>query len=118
MVGDWNRTQTKLSFENESLIANTKPIATVFSARLGLHAIASPTMGGAIWIGAMHQAIQQKVAGAVANSDLQFAVVQEPQQPWNTLLGGLLEFGKSGYVLLEGGLGARKSLLASAVYRF
>ena len=44
--------------------------------------------------------------------------VQSPQKPWNTLLGGLFEFGKDGYVLLEGGLGARMSILAAAVYRF
>jgi hypothetical protein len=118
VVADWNRTQTKLSFENESLIANTKPIATVFSARVGLHGTADPSMGWAVWTGAMHQSIQQTVAGSVANTDLKFAVVQSPEQPWNTLLGGLLEFGKAGYVLLEGGLGARKSILASAVYRF
>jgi hypothetical protein len=118
VVADWNRTQTKLSFENESLIANTKPIATVFSARVGLHGTADPSMGWAIWTGAMHQSIQQTVAGSVANTDLKFAVVQSPEQPWNTLLGGLIEFGKAGYVLLEGGLGARKSILASAVYRF
>jgi hypothetical protein len=66
----------------------------------------------------MHQSIQQTVAGSVANTDLKFAVVQSPQQPWNTLLDGLLEFGKAGYALLEGGLGARKSILAAAVYRF
>ncbi len=75
-------------------------------------------MGWAIWTGAMHQSIQQTVAGSVANTDLKFAVVQSPQQPWNTLLGGLLEFGKNGYVLLEGGLGARKSILVAGVYRF
>jgi hypothetical protein len=75
-------------------------------------------MGGAIWVGAMHQTIQQTVAGSVANSDLQFAVVQSPQQPWNTLLGGLVEFGKAGYFLLEGGLGARKSILVAGIYRF
>ena len=60
----------------------------------------------------MHQEIQQTVAGSVANSDLQFVVVQSPTQPWNTLIGGLLEFGKDGYVLLEGGVGERKSILA------
>jgi hypothetical protein len=118
VVADWNRTQTKLSFENESLIANTKPIATVFSARVGLHAIAGPSLSAAIWTGAMHQSIQQTVAGSVANTDLKFAVVQSPQQPWNTLLGGLIEFGKAGYVLLEGGFGARTSILAAGVYRF
>jgi len=118
VVADWNRTQTKLSFENESLIADTKPIATVFSARVGLHGTVGPSMGAAIWTGAMHQRIQQTVAGSVANTDLQFVVLQSPTQPWNTLLGGLIEFGKDGYVLLEGGFGPRKSILAAAVYRF
>ena len=118
VVADWNRTQTKLSFKNETLIADTKPIATVFSARVGLHGTVGPSNGAAIWIGAMHQKIQQTVAGSVANTDLQFVVVQSPTQPWNTLLGGLFEFGKDGYVLLEGGLGDRMSILAAAVYRF
>jgi len=118
VVADWNRTQTKLSFENETLIAKTKPIATVFSGRVGLHGTIGPSMGAAVWIGAMHQSIQQEVAGSVANSDLQFIVNQTPTKPWNTLLGGLFEFGKDGYVLLEGGLGARMSILAAAVYRF
>jgi hypothetical protein len=117
-VADWNRTQTKLSFENESLIAGTNPVATVFSARVGLHGTFGNSMGAAVWAGAMHQSIQQEVAGSVANTDLQFIVLQAPTQPWNTLLGGLLEFGKAGYILLEGGLGARKSILASAIYRF
>jgi hypothetical protein len=118
VVADWNRTQTKLSFENETLIASTKPVATVFSARVGLHGTVGNAMGAAVWAGAMHQRIQEEVAGSVANTDLQFIVLQSPTKPWNTLLGGLLEFGKDGYVLLEGGVGARKSILASAVYRF
>jgi len=118
VVADWNRTKTNLSFENETLIADTKPVATVFSARVGLHGTAGPSMGAAVWIGAMHQSIQQTVAGSVANTDLQFVVLQSPTQPWNTLLGGLIEFGKNGYVLLEGGVGERKSILAAAVYRF
>ena len=102
-VVDWNRTKTKLSFENESLIAHTKPVATVFSARVGLHGVVGPSMGAAIWAGAMHQNIQQEVAGSVADTDLQFIVIQSPTKPWNTLLGGLLEFGKDWVVLAEGG---------------
>ena len=117
-VIDLNRTKTKLSFENESLIAHTKPVATVFSARVGLHGVAGPSVGAAVWTGAMHQKIQQEVAGSVADTDLQFIVIQSPQKPWNALLGGLLEFGKNWVVLAEGGLGARKSILAAAVYRF
>ena len=118
VVADWNRTQTNLSFANEALIAETKPIATVFSARVGLHGTLGSSHGAAIWTGAMHQTIQQEVAGSVADTELQFIVVQSPAQPWNALLGGLFEFGEKGYVLLEGGFGKRKSILAAAVYRF
>jgi hypothetical protein len=118
VVADWNRTKTNLSFENESLIAETKPVATVFSARAGVHGTVGNSTGAAIWTGAMHQSIQQEVAGSVANTDLQFIVVQSPTKPWNALLGGLVEFGKKGYVLVEAGFGDRKSILAAAVYRF
>ena len=117
-VVDWNRTKTKLSFENEALIADTKPEATVLSTRLGLHFTAGSANGAAVWVGAMHQRIQQTVAGRVDNTQLQFIVAQSPVHPWNMLLGGLFEFGKSGYALLEGGLGARRSILVSGVYRF
>jgi len=117
-VADWNRTQTKLTFENELLIADTKPVATVFSARVGLHGTVGDSMGAAAWVGAMHQSIQEEVAGSVANTDLQFTVIQSPTKPWNALLGGLFEFGKDGYVLLEGGLGTRTSILFAAAYRF
>lgn len=119
VVLDANRTRTDLEFSNQSLIADTKPEATVVSARLGLHATVGETMAGALWIGAMHQEIQQVVAGRVEGTQLQFVVEQSPVQPWNTLLGGLLEFGERGnYVLVEGGFGKRKSVLVAAVYRF
>jgi hypothetical protein len=75
-------------------------------------------MSAAIWTGAMYQRIQQTVAGGVANTDLQFVVVQSPTKPWNALLGGLVEFGKDWVVILEGGIGARTSILGAAVYRF
>jgi hypothetical protein len=118
VVADWNRSRTNLSFENDALIAETKPTATVFSGRVGLHGTDGPSLGAAIWIGGMHQRIEQTVAGSVADTNLQFIVMQSPTKPWNTLLGGMVDFGRKGYVLAEGGLGARKSILLSAVYRF
>lgn len=117
-VADWNRTRTNLEFDNESLIAETKPTATVFSARVGLHFTVGSTQGAAIWTGAMHQEIQQEVAGSVADTDLEFLVVQSPANPWNMLLGGMFEFGRHGSILLEGGLGTRTSILAAGIYRF
>lgn len=119
VVADWNRTRTDLTFENDALVADTKPEASVFSARLGLHGKVGDAMAGALWVGGMHQKIQQVVSGSVADTDLQFAVVQSPAKPWNTLLGGLLELDSGGsYVLVEGGFGARRSVLVSAVFRF
>jgi len=117
-VADFNRTKTNLEFDNETLIAKTKPVASVFSGRVGLHGTLSGSTAGAIWVGAMYQRIQQTVAGSVANTDLQFVVVQSPAKPWNTLVGGVLEVGRSWNLLLEGGFGARTSVLAGAVYRF
>jgi len=66
----------------------------------------------------MYQRIQQEVAGDVAGTDLQFVVIQSPVKPWNTLVGGLVEFGRNFGFILEGGLGERMSILGAAVYRF
>jgi len=117
-VVDVNRTQTKLAFDNEAVIAHTKPIATVFSARFGMGGIAGPSSRVGFWLGTMYQKIQQEVAGGVADTDLTFVVTQSPAKPWNMLIGGVGEIGRNWVIVVEGGLGDRKSLLASAVYRF
>ena len=117
-VADVNQTKTVLSFSNEQLLADTKPSATVFSARLGLNGPTGQSTTGSIWVGGMYQRIQQEVAGSVANTDLQFIVVQSAAKPWNTLVGGLLEFDKEFGLLLEGGFGGRMSILAQIGYRF
>ena len=77
-----------------------------------------PSITGAIWTGAMYQKIQQEVAGGVANTDLQFIVIQNAAHPWNALLGGLMEFGRNWGILIEGGLGPRTSILGAMGYRF
>ena len=117
-VVDINRTRTELSFSNEQLLLGTKPLTTVFSARLGLSGVVAPSITGAIWAGAMHQRIQEEVAGNVANTDLEFVVIQNAANPWNTLLGGLMEFERHWGILIEGGLGPRMSILAGVGYRF
>ena len=65
VVADWNRTQTKLSFENETLIADTKPVARSSRPGWACTAPSAPPMGAAIWIGAMHQNIQQRSPAAL-----------------------------------------------------
>ena len=66
----------------------------------------------------MYQRIQETVAGRVADTDLQFVVVQSPSNPWNALVGGVIEVGRDWVFLIEGGLGARMSILAGVTYRF
>ena len=117
-VVDINRTKTKLSFDNESLIAHTRPEATVFSARFGLGGIAGPNSRVGFWLGTMYQKIQQEVAGSVADTELEFIVTQEPSKPWNMLIGGVGEIGRNVVIVVEGGIGERKSILGSVVYRF
>lgn len=117
-VVDINRTETRLSFDNESVLARTRPQATVFSARFGMGGIADPNSRVGFWLGAMYQKIQQKVAGSVANTDLEFIVTQEPSKPWNMLIGGVGEIGRNLVIVVEGGVGERKSILGSVVYRF
>ena len=116
-VADFNVTKTTLSFDNETLIARTKPVAKVFSARVGLSGIAGPNNRVALWTGAMYQKIQQEVAGDVDNTNLQFVVIQSPTNPWNALIGGLVEFGKDFSILIEGGVGTRIDT-RRGVYRF
>ena len=117
-VADVNQTKTDLSFSNERLIAGTKPTATIFAARAGLSGMATPDLKTTVWVGAMWQKIEQEVAGTVDDSRLEFLVIQSAANPWNTLVGGLFEFGRSFNILVEGGIGPRKSILAGAGYRF
>ena len=51
------------------------------------------------------------------DSNLEFLVIQSAANPWNGLVGGYVEFRNVG-VLVEGGIGPRKSILAGVGYRF
>jgi hypothetical protein len=118
MVGDVNHTVTFLSFKNESLIAETKPRATVASTRVGLRGEVTEYIHASMWVGAMYQLIQEEVAGSVAGRSIEFIINQRAASPWNTLIGGQIEFGRHFNVLVEGGMGPRSSILTGAVFRF
>ena len=118
MIGDVNHTVTFLSFKNESLIANTKPRATVASTRVGLRGEVTKFISAGMWVGAMYQLIQEEVAGSVAGRSIEFIINQRAASPWNTLVGGQIEFGRHFNVLVEGGIGPRSSILTGAIYRF
>ena len=118
MIGDINHTVTFLSFKNESLIAGTKLHATVPSIRVGLRGEVTNFISAGMWVGAMYQAIQEEVAGSVAGRSIEFIINQRAAAPWNTLVGGQIEFGTHFNVIVEGGFGPRSSILTSAIFRF
>jgi len=118
MIGDVNHTITFLSFKNESLIAHTKPQATVPSIRVGLRGEVTKFISAGMWVGAMYQLIQEEVAGSVAGRPIQFIINQRAASPWNTLVGGQIEFGKHFHIVIEGGFGDRSSILTGATFRF
>jgi len=115
---DINRTRTHLAFDNEALIAGTKPVATVASTRVGVRWIATADVHTSAWLGAMWQQIQPEVWGAVSGRELEFVVEQRAAFPWNALVGGQLEVGREFNVVLEGGVGHRSSILVAGTFRF
>jgi hypothetical protein len=117
-IADVNHTVTFLKFKNESLIAETKPRATVVAPRVGLRGQITEFIGAGMWVGGMYQLIQEEVAGSVAGRSLDFVINQRAASPWNTLVGGQIEFGRHFNVLFETGIGERSSILTAAVFRF
>ena len=118
MIGDVNHTVTFLSFKNESLIAHTRPHATVAAPRFGLRGEVTKFISAGMWVGAMYQSIQEEVAGSVAGTSIEFIINQRAASPWNTLVGGQIEFGTHFNVIVEGGFGPRSSILTAAIFRF
>jgi hypothetical protein len=118
MVGDVNHTVTFLSFKGETLIAETKPHATVAAPRFGLRGSVTESISASMWVGAMYQRIQEEVAGSVSGTSVEFIINQRAASPWNTLVGGQIDFGKHFNVLVEGGIGPRSSILTGATFRF
>jgi hypothetical protein len=118
MVGDVNHTITFLSFKNETLLTHTKPQATVPSIRVGLRGEVTKFISAGMWVGAMYQLIQEEVAGSVVGRPIEFIIDQRAASPWNTLVGGQIDFGKHFNVLVEGGIGPRSSILTGATFRF
>ena len=118
MVGDVNHTVTFLSFKGETLIAETKPHATVAAPRFGLRGSVTESISASMWVGAMYQRIQEEIAGSVSGRSLEFIINQRAASPWNTLVGGRLELGSHFGALVEGGFGGRSSVLAAMEVRF
>jgi hypothetical protein len=100
------------------LIAHTKPQATVAAPRVGLRGQVTESINVGMWVGGMYQLIQEEVVGSVAGRQLEFIINQRAASPWNTLVGGQIEFGKHFHIVIEGGFGDRSSILTGATFRF
>ncbi len=113
---DTNYTVTDLD------ISTTDAKAWVTSTRFGWNGKLG-FFTGALWIGAMHQDINQTLdleipAAGLPKGYLDVSVEQSTQVAWNTLLGGRWEFGKGFEMLAEFGLGKRRSNMLTLTYRF
>lgn len=110
---DTNYTVTDLD------ISTTDAKAWVTSARLGWNGKLG-FFTGALWVGGMHQNINQTLdlEIPVSGRSLQVSVEQSTQVAWNTVLGGRWEFGKGFEMLAEFGLGGRRSNMLNLTYRF
>ncbi len=105
----YDYTETELSVTTSSVSAQ------ILTPKIGLH-----FDGGAVWIGAMHQSIEEVHEGTY---DLPFLgavpykVVLEAKEPWNYTVGGVAGLTKHFVLLLQGGFGDRKSALVTLEYR-
>ena len=76
---------------------------------------------GEVWIGAMYQQTEEKHEGSISIPTLgtvAYEVELEEENPWNYLAGVHVDLGDRWDLELEGGIGDRKHVTASLVYRF
>ncbi|MGL5046686.1 MAG: hypothetical protein ACRC6S_03750 [Shewanella sp.] len=132
-VGNWftlidaSLTNTRLTI----IDGNIK--AFVLSPRLG-YDFGDKGLPLRIWVGGMHQEVEQQLGGYISDLDLgaanglislvdkkgqaRFNVEQHLTTPWNTLLGFQYLVSREWSVVGEFGLGGRKSAILSLEYRF
>ena len=110
---DYNFTQADLDISTSEIDTHT------ITPRIGT----SGTMGslkGSLWIGAMHQRIDEVQAGSISVSglDIDYNVLLEQENEWNFLIGGAAELSKQWNASIEGGLGNRKQVMGNLTFRF
>jgi hypothetical protein len=131
LAGQWGKYWGTLdyNFIRADLSISTSEIDTrTITPRIGTSGTIGSTRGS-LWIGAMHQDIDEKqignldfpvtvpVVGMVSlpvNYDARF----EQENEWNFLLGGSAELSKQWHASIEGGIGDRKQVMGNLTYRF
>jgi hypothetical protein len=110
---DYNFTQTDLDIITSEIDTHT------ISPRIGrLGSLGN--VKGSLWIGAMHQAVDEVHNGKINYSgiDVEFNARNEQENEWNFLLGGAAELSERIHVGIEGGLGDRKQVMGNLTFRF
>jgi len=98
------------------------------SPRLGVLVDPASIKGSfAFWIGAMYMDYKQTVTDSInlkeldpglPSVELEFEIDIENEEPWNFLMGGQWEINKRWQVVAEGGIGNRRQLIFSGLFRF
>ena len=96
-------------------VATSTVEAQIVTPKIGLH-----FDGGAVWIGAMYQDVEEVHEGVYqlpVIGDVPFKVVLEGKDKWNYVIGGTAGLTKHLVLIVEGGFGPRKSALVTLEYR-
>ena len=109
---DMNYTESDLNISKE------KASTTVTSTRLGWNG-AFGSMGGSLWVGAMHQDIKQTLDIILPIDGLSVVVEQEASSPVNYLLGGRINFSQEWEMIIEtnAGFSDRQQFMLQLSYR-
>jgi hypothetical protein len=110
-MADGNGTWSKTDAANSTIVAAT------FSTRAGWRG-EFENSALSLWVGTMYLHYTQTVKTSVDIIGLDIEVEVEGADPWNMLLGGQFELGKSWSLMLEGGFIGRKQVVGMATFRF
>lgn len=121
-LADLNVTQTFLDFRQ--VVSSLQPVTVaVVNMRCGVREriLQASSLGDiymSLWGGIMWEGVQEVMSGDLSILDLSFRGKVRAFNPVNTIVGSRLEIGKHLDVMVDVGLGERKSLMLSAGWRF
>ena len=110
---DYSYTEADLTISASEITTKT------FSPRIGTTGKLGD-MNGLIWIGGMHQKVDEKQIGTApfGAATVNYDVNQEALKEWNYLLGGSISLSEELEIAIEAGLGDRESFMGSLSFRF
>ena len=120
---DYSYTETDLSISTSEIKTYT------LSPRIGTTGQVGD-FKGSIWIGGMHQGVDERQAGKVTEDlsgfdprlvtpeTISYDVQQEAEEAWNFLVGGSLDLSEQLNIAIEGGFGDREQIMGSLTFRF